>query len=282
MKTIPRVIWILWLQGFNNAPDVVKKCLQSWQDYNPDWELITLDSENLSTYLNFRQIIDLDNRPDITVQEVSNIIRTNLLASYGGVWVDATCLCCQPLNTWIDEYASSGFFAFYKPARDRLLSNWFLASSPDCYLTTRFCQEHNYFWNQHRFVHPSKCYSRVVVGLLKKILNRNVNSTRFWFSPLILKIARIYPYHIHHYHLAKLINNDTRCKEIWQETKKFPADIPHKLKHFGLTKPITEELKQHMDAKVTPCYKLAWKKLTSKDNDDFSSESVIEYVLSQS
>lgn len=276
MKTIPRIIWILWLQGFDNAPDVVQRCLKSWQDYNPDWKVVALDAESLSEYLDLREIIDVDNRPDITVQKVSNIIRTNLLATYGGVWADATCLCCKPLNTWIDEYASSGFFAFYKPNRDRLLSNWFLASSLDCYLTTRFCQEHNQFWNQHRFVHPSKFYSRVVVWLLKKIFNRNVNSTRLWFSPPILKIARVYPYQIYHYHFAKVIDEDQRCKEIWQTTKQFSADIPHKLKHFGLTNPITEELKQEIDAKMSPCYKLTW-----KYKDGFSSESVVKYVLSQ-
>ena len=33
-------IYILWFQGFDNAPLLVKNCVQSWKHYNPDWNIV--------------------------------------------------------------------------------------------------------------------------------------------------------------------------------------------------------------------------------------------------
>jgi mannosyltransferase OCH1-like enzyme len=49
-----KTIFILWFQGFDNAPIIVKKCVDSWKHYNPDWNIILLDHTNLCKY------IDLD------------------------------------------------------------------------------------------------------------------------------------------------------------------------------------------------------------------------------
>ena len=45
-----KTIWILWFQGFENAPQVVKTCLKSWKRYNSDWNIIELDENNLEKY----------------------------------------------------------------------------------------------------------------------------------------------------------------------------------------------------------------------------------------
>ena len=60
----------------------------------------------------------------------ANVLRMELLARHGGVWVDATCFCVRPLDEWLPAQMSSGFFAFARPARSRLLANWFLAARP--------------------------------------------------------------------------------------------------------------------------------------------------------
>ena len=39
----------------------------------------------------------------MAVQAKSDVIRINLLASYGGVWVDATVYCNSPLDKWLDR-----------------------------------------------------------------------------------------------------------------------------------------------------------------------------------
>ena len=46
-KPLPRKIWILWLQGFENAPPLVKLCVKSWQRLNPDWSINLLTEDSL-------------------------------------------------------------------------------------------------------------------------------------------------------------------------------------------------------------------------------------------
>jgi mannosyltransferase OCH1-like enzyme len=93
----PGIIWIMWRQGFANAPKLVQKCLESWRRHNPGWQIVLLDEQSVRRYLNLNEIIG-KNQEKITVQAISNIVRINLLANFGGVWVDATCFCCQPLD----------------------------------------------------------------------------------------------------------------------------------------------------------------------------------------
>src|SRR5262249_37436294 len=131
---IPKIIWMMWLQGFAKAPCLVQRCAVSWSTHNPDWKINHLDGDNLQEYVNVDEFVGR-NRKTISIQALSNVIRINLLKQYGGLWVDATCFCCKPLDEWLGEYTASGFFAFPDPARDRLLSSWFLASRPGCPLT---------------------------------------------------------------------------------------------------------------------------------------------------
>jgi len=123
--SIPKKIWFLWLQGLSRAPDIVRSCYQSWEKHNPEWELNILDENNLEYYVNIKSIV-CDNYSTITPQALSDIVRINLLNKYGGVWVDATCYCCKPLNSWLPQYSTAGFFAFdlFKPGKDRLISSF--------------------------------------------------------------------------------------------------------------------------------------------------------------
>jgi hypothetical protein len=255
---VPRRIWFMWLQGLDRAPDIVRKCWASWEKYNPNWELILLDESNLEQYVRVQEILG-KNREHMSRAALADVTRINLLANYGGVWVDATCFCCIPLDEWLGRYATSGFFAFGRPKWDRLLSSWFLASSEDCYLTMRFCEEVNSFWSANHF--PSQNTTRTVIsrGILRRVLNRNPRSIRLWFSFVASKVLRVYPYSWFHYLFAEVVRKDELCEQIWSQTKHYSADIPHKLQSSGLLEPIPEDLKHDIDARKDPLYKLTWK-----------------------
>ena len=124
---VPKIIWFLWFQGIENAPYLVKKCLSSWKKHNPGWEIRFLDDTNVKQYIDIEHIIQKNHR-HVSKQVLSDLIRINLLKEYGGVWVDSTCFCCQPLDEWLDSYMSEGFFAFHRPGIDRPISNWFLVA----------------------------------------------------------------------------------------------------------------------------------------------------------
>ncbi len=105
-KAIPKVLWLFWQQGKNEAPDTVIQCMRSWSELNPEWVVHTLAQDNIDQYIDLGKIV-ARNADRLTPQALSDIVRINLLRKYGGVWADATCFCCQPLDSWLNECTGS-------------------------------------------------------------------------------------------------------------------------------------------------------------------------------
>jgi hypothetical protein len=157
----PKIIWCLWLQGREHAPDLVKRCLASWERRNPGWELRCLDVTTVGRYVNLSSYIDLSSQ-EVTAASLSDIIRMLLLHEYGGVWIDATLYCNQPLDEWLPGPLGNGFFGFYRPAPERLIGTWFLAAAPGNELFAKWAaralnywrarpKSTDYFWVHHQF-----------------------------------------------------------------------------------------------------------------------------------
>lgn len=72
---------------------------------------------------------------------------------YGGCWCDATTFCNEPLDNWLNKYISSGFFAFDKPGRDRLLYTWFLYSEKNNHIIQRWKEQTINYWKNHNNIH---------------------------------------------------------------------------------------------------------------------------------
>lgn len=269
-RVIPNVIWCLWFQGFDKAPFIVQKCLETWQKNNPTWQVNLLNENNLNDYLDFNLC---DTRlMRLGKAQLSDLVRLKLLREYGGVWVDSTCFCMQPLDEWLDDCLTSGFFAFCNPGRDRLMSNWFIAATPNHPIITKlYNQLYNYFaTNKYRNVNQAR-YMR----LLKRVLSKNTKVTKYWFHPLFTKVLKLYPYYIFHYIFTELVNNDAECKKLWQSTPKLNADNPHKIVktiHY----PLTPEIKRDIDCKTNFLYKLNWKIYQRQPMQD---DSIIYYLF---
>jgi mannosyltransferase OCH1-like enzyme len=123
-------IYFFWYQGIENAPIIVKKCLDSWYVYNPDWEIIVLDSENCNlTYNNL-----------LSLTHFSDILRLTILKDNGGLWVDATCFCNCPLNDWILQYDKLFMFKNFN-IKDKMISNFFIYSEKNNYIITKLYEE---------------------------------------------------------------------------------------------------------------------------------------------
>src|SRR5277367_5922621 len=100
MRELPKIIWMLWLQGWDHAPRMVQACRRSWEVHNPDWTIHCLDRQTVGQFIDDcisrTAIDDLDQPPEAC----SDRVRITLLGQYGGVWVDATTYCLSPLNGW--------------------------------------------------------------------------------------------------------------------------------------------------------------------------------------
>ncbi len=208
------------------------------------------------------------------VDPVADVIRINLLAKYGGVWIDATCYCCVPLDDWLEAATASGFFAFSKPNKNRHIDNWFMASHKGCYLTERAAEASNDYWlrNRHLRRHHKSLTARVLT-----ILQKNMFLTRFWFSWPVRNVLKAYPYMWFPYLFTELVRTDKRFRRIWAETPKLSADLPHALQTMGMLEPLTGAAKNHIDGKKSPLYKLRWRFKQSR----FTEATTLHYLLSR-
>lgn len=273
---IPKIIWFLWFQGLEKAPYIVKQCLKSWKKHNPEWQVIVLDENSIKEYIDIEKIISR-NHPYLKIQKISNIIRLNLLEKYGGVWADATCFCCKPLDTWLTSYMSeSKFFAFYKPKIDRPISNFFLASSVGSPITSAWCKEHNLFWLRNSFSNQNNWigkYVKTKIGF--RLLGSSYESNKFWFLYRLMKLLRVYPHFCCHYTFALIIKKYKLCQQEWEALPKYSAESPLILSRKGLLEPLSEEVKQSIDQKKEPLYKLNWRMNQSRNIEG----SILHYLL---
>lgn len=98
-KTLPhdheKIIWICWLQGMSNAPEIVRMCYQSVCDnFSRDFRIITLDEKNIKDYVSLPEYIEEKYKKGyISKQWYSDLVRLELLDKYGGTWIDATIFC---------------------------------------------------------------------------------------------------------------------------------------------------------------------------------------------
>ena len=124
-------VWVLWLQGEENAPLVVQHCLASLRRWLPDWNIVVLDEITVWQYISLpNYILEKYRSGIISRTHLSDLIRLELLTTRGGVWVDATVwLSARPSNVIL----CSDFFIYQtlKPGLDGLAtcaSTWWITA----------------------------------------------------------------------------------------------------------------------------------------------------------
>jgi mannosyltransferase OCH1-like enzyme len=134
-QRLPKTIWVMWIQGWNAAPDVALRCLSTWKMPNPAWVVRTLSEENLGEFLDLGRTHPGIQGKALPLEAMADVVRVALLEKHGGGWVDSTAYCNRPLDDWLHDVLPPGFFAFARPGSDRMISNWFLASTPSHHIT---------------------------------------------------------------------------------------------------------------------------------------------------
>lgn len=116
------VIWQYWAQGYDRVPQVVKRCLDSVERWKGDCTIIRLTDANISDYIQLPDfIIEKKEQGIIPLAQFSDILRVCLLATYGGIWLDATILLTGPLS---QRYMDMDFFVFQRDPNERNKEYW--------------------------------------------------------------------------------------------------------------------------------------------------------------
>lgn len=98
--------WSCWWQGMEEAPDLIKACINSHKRYLPkEVGMIIITRDNYRDYVDFPQwLLDKVEDGRVTLTTFSDVIRASLLYKYGGIWLDSTILLTEPLPLAFWDY----------------------------------------------------------------------------------------------------------------------------------------------------------------------------------
>lgn len=128
-----RKVWTCWLQGLDEAPEVVRQCIASQKRNIKDRDVVVLDETTIAQYVSLPADIEEKYRKGIIPRaHYSDMVRLELLYRYGGTWIDSTVLMMSDI--YPNELFDSDFFlpqAMVRGQRDghfHGVSNWFITA----------------------------------------------------------------------------------------------------------------------------------------------------------
>ncbi|WP_459524181.1 capsular polysaccharide synthesis protein [Leuconostoc lactis] len=128
------IIWTMWLQGIDQAPDIVKMSIKSVQNALPSYKVIVLTKENFGKYVDVPEdIMAKWQNGLISNVHFSDIVRMELLIQKGGTWFDSTIVLDKnfPLLEKILKSNQTFFFQNMRPGQmgnSIWISNWLIHS----------------------------------------------------------------------------------------------------------------------------------------------------------
>lgn len=162
----PKKIWILWLQGWDEAPWLQQNVKESWKLHNPEWEVICIDEKNCPVS------IEGD-----TYQDKADVIRLRILDEIGGVWADSTMLCTEPLDNWYKNAVNpSRFWMYHGWENCKYGAIWFILSYPGSYIIKTWREEIDNYWKDNNIDYG---YHATDI-LFKKLVDENKQFSEEW------------------------------------------------------------------------------------------------------
>lgn len=135
----PINVWLFWYQGFDNAPDIVKTCVNCIKKVfkGSKYKINLLTKNNVFDYVNLPIYIEKKFKKKlISFAHYSDIIRTFLLVKYGGYWIDPTVFI--PNNSKFFNIVEEQRIFVFKVLDlsgqcfcKSYISNWFIYSVPN-------------------------------------------------------------------------------------------------------------------------------------------------------
>lgn len=148
----PRV-WVCWLQGIENAPELVQSCYASMKHYIKDMEIVALNKDNIKDYITLPDYIyEKWEKGIIPNATFSDLVRIELLIEHGGLWLDSTTLLTGKLPSYITDY---DFFVYHDGEFDSQVINmgsWLMFSKPNNILLNETMALFLSYWKEHNYL----------------------------------------------------------------------------------------------------------------------------------
>lgn len=145
-------VWFMWLQGLEEAPRLVKANFDNLIQMFGEKNVHLVTENNLDEYIDLPDFIKQKKiSGTISPTHFSDIVRIQLLTTYGGMWVDATVFFSERLPSIIME---QDFFVpqTLKPGKDGRsipVSNWLIISKKNNKITARIRDLLFFYWKNN-------------------------------------------------------------------------------------------------------------------------------------
>ncbi len=122
-------VWFCWFQGVENAPLLVQKCYERAEKTFGKSRITVITSDNFKDYVDLPEfIIQKWHKGIISHAHFSDILRTWLLAEYGGIWLDSTVFI---LDSNLPDYLTESELFLFNNCRTNSIiniSSWYICS----------------------------------------------------------------------------------------------------------------------------------------------------------
>ena len=151
---ISNYVWVCWWQGENNMSPIVRECYKQIKELNADKQVILITEENKGRYVTFPSyIIEKFRKGIITKTHFSDLLRTELLCQYGGVWMDITLMTWTGIpDSFFDFPIYTGHFTYnkndYNISKNRWTSFFLAARYPNNILFRYLADFWRMYWEQ--------------------------------------------------------------------------------------------------------------------------------------
>ena len=121
-----KIIFWCWLQGLNNISKLALASLNSIKKNIKDYKIIIINNTNIKKYVKIpRYIMNKYVKGLIDPTHFSDILRLELLKTYGGTWIDASVV----ITSYDPRFYNNILFFFgIKSDEGCVGSNWFITS----------------------------------------------------------------------------------------------------------------------------------------------------------
>ena len=151
----PKSIFIMWWQGEDKAPAMVKACIDSVRRHACGHDVIVISEKNVGEYIHLPEFIFKRLRGGgISFTHLSDLIRLNLLTLYGGAWIDSTVFCARDIS---EEWFRKPFYSihFGKYTKDPSHGRWttfLMFAEKGNEIVKRTLKYHYLYWQKHNVV----------------------------------------------------------------------------------------------------------------------------------
>lgn len=142
-------IWVYWWQGENDAPDVVKCCINSLKQ-NSRKRVVFLSKTNLREYCDLPEwLYQKFEAGKIGMAHFSDIIRFYLLYKYGGYWADSTCFCAKEFPEGIEQLQFYSLTNFFEKTLKWKWTSFFMYGRQGNLISKKMIDFYLRYWKDH-------------------------------------------------------------------------------------------------------------------------------------